>query len=174
MTQPEEEYTEPDYTVVIGKPATPLQRRMAEWIRSPEVGYDPTTAKSKLEAFEEGVRIAVAHRMSYQASDHNRNATAVEREERAALAVQRAADREAERVRRAEERAAKAAAAPVAEEAPAAPAAKAAKATRPAKAAKAAPAAATPAPAATRPAPRRAPARRAAPAAPAAGGDAPF
>jgi hypothetical protein len=163
----DEEYAEPDYTLVLGKAPTALQRRMAEWIRSGEVGYDPNTAKSKLEAFNEGVRIAVAHRMTYQASAHNREATAVEKAERAQSREAAAAQREADREARAAARAATPAEAPV--ETPAV--AKPKKA--PAKKAPAAPPAA--APATTRPAPRRAPARRAPAASSAAGsGEAPF
>jgi hypothetical protein len=156
-----------DYTYPLGQPPTPLQERFADWLRGDEVGYDPNAAKSKLEAFNEGVRLSVALRIPYQASDANREATAQER-------AANAAKREAARIAREEKLAARAAAAeskaaaPVAEAAPAA-------APKPAKAAKAAAKVAPSAPAAaptTRPAPRRAPARRAA--APAAPAEAPF
>lgn len=53
------------------KPPTDLQVRFADWIRE-QVGYDPTAAKNKLEAFEEGVRIATATRMVFQASPENK------------------------------------------------------------------------------------------------------
>lgn len=161
-----EEYVEPDYKAALTKTATSLQARFAEWLQGDEVGYNPAAAKTKKDAFEEGVRLGVALRIPYQASEHNRAATAEEK-----------AEREAERQRAKQERdAAKAAreAATPAEEAPA-PAPKPAKSAAAArKAAKAAPAG-TPAtaPAAPRPAARRAPARR--PATPAAtAGDAPF
>jgi hypothetical protein len=169
----EEEYEEMDYTTVLGKSPTSLQARMAEWIRSEEVGYDPNAAKSKMEAFNEGVRIAVAHRMNYQASTHNKEATAIEREERAAEKARATAEREAAKAAKAAERETAAAAAPVEET----PAAKPAKATRPAKAtkaAKAAPATPATAPPATRAPARRAPARRAPAAAASTPADAPF
>lgn len=158
-----EEYVEPDYKKPVGKAPTALQARFAEWLQSDAVGYNPQAAKSKVEAFNEGVRLAVALRIPFQASDFNREATLVEREERAALRAEQERQREADR-------AAAKAAEPV-EEAPAPKPAPKAKAT---KAAKATPAA-TPAtaPAATRPAARRAPARRPATAT-ATAGDAPF
>ena len=142
--------TEPDYTTALGKAPTSLQGRFADFIMSEEVGYDPASAKSKEAAFREGVRLAVALRIPFQASTTNREATAAERAERQAQI-------EADRVAKA--------AAP----AKAVPAKKAT-----AKAAKAAPAPAA-APAAARPPARRAPARRApaAAAAPAAT-EAPF
>lgn len=184
-----EEYEEPDYTEALGKAPTALQARFAAWIRGEEVGYDPNSAKNKLEAFTEGVRLGVALRIPYQASNHNREATEAEREERAAARQQAMEAREAERAekqaareaaaaeraQKAAEKAAAKAAAPAeeddgTEEAPAAKPRKAVKG-KPAKAA----AAPTPAaaPATPRPAARRAPARRAA-AAPAAATDAPF
>ena len=140
MTEPEEQ-PEKDYTTVLGKAPTALQARFAEWLMGEEVGYDPKSAKSKEEAFREGVRLGVAHRMNYQASTHNREATA--------------AEKAARQQSQGEEEAPAPAPAKKAAPAKAAPAKKA-----PAK--KAAPAA-TPAtaPPANRPAAKRAPARRA-------------
>ena len=152
MTDVAEE-TVPDYKRPLGKAPTSLQARFAEWLMGDEVGYSPASAKTKQEAFEEGVRLAVALRIPFQASDFNREATAVEREAKAAERIEREAAKEA-------------AAAAEPQEAPApktAPAKKAAaKKAAPAKAAAPAPAPAKAAPA------RRAPARRAAPAATAA------
>ena len=143
----------PDYKAPLGKKATPLQERFAGWLQSDAVGYDPATAKSKREAFEEGVRLAVSLRIPFQASDFNREATA------------------AERARREEERAAKAKAEPKAEDAPAPSKPKATKASKAAPAPAPVP---TAPPAARKPAARRAPARRAPAATAATPEDAPF
>jgi hypothetical protein len=164
------ETEELDYSYPLGQDPTPLQDRFASWIMSDAVGYAPSAAKTKEEAFREGVRLGVALRIPYQASDHNKEATAAEREERARLK----AEEDAVKAQRKAERAAAAAQKPApqaaAEEQPA-QSNKPAKRTT-GKAAKPAPApAAAPAPA--RPAPRRAPARRPAAAA-ATSGDAPF
>ena len=172
-----DENEELDYTYVIGQAPTSLQRRFADFIMSDEVGYSPASAKTKEEAFREGVRMAVALRIPFQASDTNRRATQEEREDRAAARAQAAEEREALKAQRAAEREAKAAA-KAAEPEPEAAAEKPAKVAKPAKTAaarKAATPAATPAaaPASTRPAPRRAAPRRAA-AATAAPADAPF
>lgn len=161
------EELEPDYTYALGKEATSLQRRFADFIISDEVGYSPASAKTKEEAFREGVRMAVALRIPFQASTTNREATAEERETRNAEREQEAAERERARA----ERAAKPKAEP--EETTTDPVPKKAPAKK-AAAKKAAPApASTPAtaPAAPRPAARRAPARKATAA---AATDAPF
>jgi hypothetical protein len=121
----------------LDKPATPLHDRFGVWIKE-EVGYNPSTAKTKEEAFQAGVRLATATRMVFQASDFNRSETAKLR-----------AARESE--------VAAAASAPKAAPAP--------KATAPAKAAKPAKKAAAAVPAPTpagEPKPVRRPARRAA------------
>lgn len=140
-----------DPTTYLDKAATPLQARFGDWIKE-EVGYNPTAAKTKEEAFREGVRIATATRMVFQASDYNRSAN------------------EESRAQRAKERAERERQAAAEEEATPKPV-KAAKAPAPAKAAKATPAkkAAKPVVVETEaedetteaPAPRRAPARRA-------------
>jgi hypothetical protein len=74
-----------DVSTYLTKPATTLQSRFAEYIKT-EVGYDPATAKTKAEAFAEGVRLATATRMIFQASDFNREATAAERSAKALAA----------------------------------------------------------------------------------------
>lgn len=135
-----------DVKSYLDKAPTTLQARFADYLQE-EVGYDPNSAKNKTEAFREGVRLGVALRMIFQASDYNRDARAAE---------------QAERAESKEAAPAKAAKAP----AKAAPAAKAAKATKAAKSA-------APAKAATRPAPRRA-ATRPAKAAAATTAEAPF
>ena len=85
MTQAEIE-PEPDYTVYRTKRPTPLQERFPEWITD-KTGYDPSAAKSKQEAFEEGVRLATSLRMQFQASPENREATARLRAAREAAAA---------------------------------------------------------------------------------------
>jgi hypothetical protein len=145
-----------DYPKYLEKAPTALQERFAGWLQSEAVGYDPSKAKSKVEAFEEGVRLAVALRIPFQASDFNREANAASQAENA---KKRAAAKEVK------EKAATEAPAPAEEAKPA----------KKAAAKKAAPAPAA-APKAARPAARRAPARKPAPAAsaPATAEDAPF
>lgn len=145
--------TEPDYKSYLDKAPTILQERFAGWLQGDEVGYNPAGAKTKQAAFEEGVRLAVALRMLFQASDFNRA-------ENARVKAENEAKREAS--------AAAAANAPDPEPVPAAPvkAAKAAKKAAPAKAARpgtpeSKEAAAPAAPVATRAPARRAPARKA-------------
>lgn len=171
MTDAEQE---PDYTYALGQAPTSLQRRFADFIMSEEVGYNPATAKSKEEAFREGVRMAVQLRIPFQASATNREATEQERLERQeAKAVEKAekerlrAEQQEARAAKQAAKAAKASASEEAEEVEEAP--KPTKTAAKGKAAK--PAASTPAaaPAARRPAARRAPAR-----ATATAGDAPF
>ncbi len=151
-----------DPTTYADKPATALQARFGEWIQT-EVGYDPSKAKTKLEAFLEGVRIATATRMVFQASDFNRAANAESRAANEARRKEAEAARatEAEAEPKPARKAAPAKAAPAAKKAPAkkaaAPAAEAEEAPAPAK----------------RPAPRRAP-RRAPAAAAASATEAPF
>lgn len=111
------EQAEVDVTKYLEKEATPVQARFADYLQE-VVGYNPNAAKTKLEAFQEGVRLATVLRMIFQASDYNRSARAAE---------QAAAGKETD------------APAPPRKSAPAAKATKAAKAP----AAKAAPAAKT-------------------------------
>jgi hypothetical protein len=87
---------EVDPTIYLDKAPSALQSRFAEWIQN-EVGYNPAAAKTKLEAFQEGVRIATATRMVFQASPFNREANALaaaERAEARALAEREAAEAE--------------------------------------------------------------------------------
>lgn len=76
---------EVDYPAYLNKPPTDLQERFPDFIID-KVGYDPQSAKTKDEAFRQGVRLAVALRMSFQASPENREATQARRQERAAQA----------------------------------------------------------------------------------------
>lgn len=160
-----------DYTYQNGVEPTPLQARFADWLMSDAVGYSPATAKSKEEAFREGVRYAVALRIPYQASAHNKEATERERIERQEAKALAAKEREEKRAAKA---AAKAASAEEPTEQPAPAATKPAKRTAGGKKATPAPVAPATAPAATRPAPRRAPRRAGTAAAPAASAEAPF
>jgi hypothetical protein len=67
--------SEVDYPAYATKPATDLQERFAAWI--PEVTeYDPAAAKTKLAAFNDGVRLATALRMHFQASPENQEVLA--------------------------------------------------------------------------------------------------
>jgi hypothetical protein len=156
---------EVDPTTYADKPATALQERFAEWIVS-EVGYNPAAAKTKLEAFQEGVRIATATRMVFQASPFNREANATAAAQRAS--ARKAAEAAGEAPAPAK-KAAPAKAAPAAKKA--APAKRAAK---PAPVAETEPEEETAAPAkAAKVSPRRAP-RRAPATASASTSEAPF
>lgn len=85
MPKDKEEAQEVDLEAYLTKPPTDLQERFADYIV--ELGYDPSAAKTKMEAFKEGVRLAVALRMIFQASPENRSATKARRAERAAAAL---------------------------------------------------------------------------------------
>lgn len=176
MTDVNTDEQEPDYTYALDSEPTSLQTRFADFLMSEEVGYDPSKAKTKEQAFREGVRMAVQLRIPFQASRTNREATEQERLQRAEERERLAAAKEEAKAAKQAAAAAKAASksAPVeesTEETPAATAKPAKRAgSKPAKAAAPAPTpAAAPAPA-RRPAARRAPARAAA----ATSGDAPF
>lgn len=78
--------TEPDYTAYADKAPTDLQERFAAWI--PEVTeYDPSSAKTKVEAFNEGVRLGTALRMEFQRSPENQELL---KEKKAAAAAKKA------------------------------------------------------------------------------------
>lgn len=85
MAKDNEAQAEVDLEAYLAKAPTDLQARFAEYIKD-VVGYDPSTAKNKDEAFKEGVRLATALRMVFQASDENRKATALRRKARAEAA----------------------------------------------------------------------------------------
>lgn len=72
-----------DYTSYATAKPTPLQVDFTGWITD-KTGYDPASAKSKAEAFAEGVRLGVALRIPFQASDENKEATAARKAARAA------------------------------------------------------------------------------------------
>lgn len=77
------EEKEVNLTGYLNKKPTDLQERFADWLLEEDiVGYDPAKAKTKEEAFREGVRLATAMRMIFQASPENRAANA---ERKAAL-----------------------------------------------------------------------------------------
>lgn len=165
------ETEEIDYTYALGQEPTSLQRRFADFILSEEVGYDVSKAKSKEEAFREGVRMAVQLRIPFQASAINREATEQERLERAAAKEKLLAAKQEAAAAKQEAAAAKAASksAPVEDSTEETPKPTKRAGSTKAKAAPAPTPAAAPAPA-RRPAARRAPARAAA----ATSGDAPF
>lgn len=163
-TDETETKTTVDPSIYLEKAATPLQNRFSTWIQE-EVGYNPNTAKTKAEAFAEGVRIATATRMVFQASDFNRAETAKERAAREAAAAAAAEEVPVPKPAKATK------AAPAPAPAKAAPAKKAAKKAAPAPvAAEAEEAEEAEAPAKT---PARRPARRAAAKA-SSSGEAPF
>lgn len=92
---------EKDYTEYRDKPPTDLQTRFSPWILE-KTGYNPATAKTKQQAFEDGVRLSVYLRIPFQASPENKEATAEKR-------AGRAEEIEAARRQREEAKAAKAA-----------------------------------------------------------------
>jgi hypothetical protein len=73
---------EVDYTIYKDKAPTKLQARFPDWLIE-KVGVTFGTKKEE-QAFREGVRLATALRMEFQASPENRAATEQERAERAA------------------------------------------------------------------------------------------
>lgn len=74
---------EPDYTVYLEKEFTATQQRFLDWTVD-KTGVDAAGYKTKLEAFEEGFRLASALRMRFQASPENQEANAAARAKRAA------------------------------------------------------------------------------------------
>jgi hypothetical protein len=70
-----------DYSAYIDKAPTPTQARMIDWLKGEEVGYDPSTAKTKAEAFEMGAKLVFALRMEFQRSAFNQEAIADRRAE---------------------------------------------------------------------------------------------
>lgn len=68
-----------DFTKYADKPPSDLQDRMAKWILD-VTGYEP----DDLDSFNEGVRLAVALRMAFQASPENQAVLEKRREEAAA------------------------------------------------------------------------------------------
>lgn len=81
-----------DYTSYRDKAPTDLQARFPDWLIE-KVGVTFGTKKEEA-AFREGVRLATALRMPFQASPENRAATAERRAERAAQAAVPAAEPE--------------------------------------------------------------------------------
>lgn len=67
---------ERDYTAYADKPPTDLQKRFSDWIVE-KTGYEP----EDMDSFSEGVRLATALRMAFQASPENQEALANRREE---------------------------------------------------------------------------------------------
>lgn len=61
---------EKDYTVYVDKDPTDLQTRMTDWVLD-KTGYDPAKAKTKAQAFADGIKLGVALRMEFQASPEN-------------------------------------------------------------------------------------------------------
>jgi hypothetical protein len=68
-----------DFTKYADKPPTDLQSRFSAWILT-VTGYEP----DDMDSFNEGVRLATALRMAFQASPENQEALEARREEAAA------------------------------------------------------------------------------------------
>lgn len=60
-----------DFSGYLEKGPTDLQARFTDWLKGDAVGYNPASAKTKAEAFAEGVRLSTALRMKFQASPEN-------------------------------------------------------------------------------------------------------
>lgn len=94
---------EKDYTEYRDKPPTDLQTRFVPWLLE-QTGYNPATAKTKADAFADGVRLSVYLRIPFQASPENKEATQTSRARRAEEAAARAAEREEAKAAKAAER----------------------------------------------------------------------
>lgn len=94
---------ERDYTEYRDKEATPLQQRFGPWLIE-KTGYNPAVAKTKQDAFDAGVRLAVSLRIPFQASPENREATEELRKQREEELATTRAQREEERLAKAKER----------------------------------------------------------------------
>lgn len=86
----EDEGTEPDYTPYKDKEATQLHKEFAAWVVE-KTGYDPAAAKSKAQAYLDGIRLGATLRMSHQASPENQASIARRKEEALARQTERAA-----------------------------------------------------------------------------------
>jgi len=73
--------SEVDLSSYLDKTPTDLQERFAAWLKD-AVGFDPSRAKTKEDAFNEGVRLATAMRMIFQASAENQEVLEQRRVER--------------------------------------------------------------------------------------------
>ena len=82
------EEREIDFAAYKTKAPTDLQERLDQWLRD-KCDITPADFKSKDEAFSEGVRLAVALRIPFQASPENRRDTAAARAAREAEKAQR-------------------------------------------------------------------------------------
>lgn len=73
-----------DFSHYLDKEPTDLQARFIDWLQGDSVGFDPTAAKTKADAFSEGVRLGVALRMRFQASPENQEVLEEQRAKREA------------------------------------------------------------------------------------------
>jgi hypothetical protein len=96
MPRPNSE--EMDFESYLNKPPTKLHEHLAEWILE-KTGYDPAAEKSKLAAFNAGIRLGAQLRMAHQASPENQKRIAVQRSESEKAAVERAANMPAPKVK---------------------------------------------------------------------------
>lgn len=65
----------------LAKPATSTQQRFADWLQG-TVGYSPAGARTKADAFLDGVRLAVGMRILFQNSEESQKALAQSRAEK--------------------------------------------------------------------------------------------
>lgn len=111
------EKAEVDLASYLTKAPTHLVKAFQEWIPE-QTGYDPSDEKTKLDAFNKGVKLALNLHKFFQTSDDNKSraaelkaARAEEAEARAADRASKAEAREATEAERAEKRATREAAA---------------------------------------------------------------
>lgn len=72
-------YKEPDFEKVLAKPMSPMIEHFHSWVLD-KTGYNPANAKTKAEAFAEGIRLGTALRGVHQASPENQERLAASRQ----------------------------------------------------------------------------------------------
>lgn len=92
-----EAQAEKDFTEYAEKPATDLHKRLAAWVVE-KTEYDPSGAKSKAEAFLDGIRLCKFLQMEFQSSPENQ---AVLEERRLEKANAKAEAKEAKKAKKA-------------------------------------------------------------------------
>jgi hypothetical protein len=77
---PRPDSTAMDLPSYANKPITALQKSFADWVIE-KTGYDPQNAKTKRDAYYDGIRLGAQLRMAHQASPENQAARAKRKEE---------------------------------------------------------------------------------------------
>lgn len=108
-----DEVTERDLSAYTTKQATPSLEFYAEWLKD-VVGFDPNSVKNRDDAFARGVYLAVTLHRDFQVSPENANFKEEQKAAREAEFEQIRAEKEADRERKAQERAEAAEAAEIA------------------------------------------------------------